>query len=210
VWWLGLLRRAVGSFRNKEAARAMGRWRDAHAEALLRKQRRQIMEVALRRVKQRDLTRGCLAWTDYTAYMHEGQRLLRVAARASAKIKQPRLVAAMDSWKAQARLWDAFGQDQPGRGGMGPGMGASFARCVAQCLGKVVSGARKAAPLPQSSMGTQELPVKQQNAALGSPQPPSPGANEAGEASNGDQYGKVEVVQSPGVPKWMIENEMAV
>lgn len=149
MWKMGLLRRVTGSFRNREAARVVGRWRDAHAEALLRKHRLQVMEAALRRVKQRELTRACLAWSAFTAYLHEGQRLLRLAARASAKMKQPRLVAAMDSWKAQAKLWDAFDHERQKEE---EGTSSSLARCTAQCLpeylGKILNGARKAVPVP--------------------------------------------------------------
>lgn len=64
---MGLLRRATGSFVHQASSRAMGRWKEAHDEALLRKQRMAVMESALRRLRQKELARGSLAWREYTA-----------------------------------------------------------------------------------------------------------------------------------------------
>lgn len=59
---------------------------------------------------------------------------MRVAARASAKLKNPRLVSALDSWKEQARLYGVLNDDRENGTGAHSGFG-KLAQCVTRCLG---------------------------------------------------------------------------
>ena len=58
------------------------------------------MQMALRRIRKRDLTRGWIAWYDCQA---ERARRLRMLAAAGARLLKPKLAFALQHWREALR-----------------------------------------------------------------------------------------------------------
>lgn len=64
----------------------------------------QVMRGALVKLIRRRVARGMAGWTDWWEVKIEENRLMAIAARSSASMRNPHMVAMWDEWKQQASI----------------------------------------------------------------------------------------------------------
>ena len=131
VWQLQGIRSTLGRLQNAEAYRALATWSEFAVE---RKRMMGLIQGSMHSLVMAQVKRGWRGWLDFIADVQEKQRIEQLRKRASARLKNPKLLAMYDHWHQEQRL-AALARGDLNLGGLSPVARLCIALGMGKCAG---------------------------------------------------------------------------
>lgn len=122
------MRQGLARMQNAALYRSFASWQESTAE---RKRMMRLLQKSMHSLVMSQVKRGWRGWMDFLADREEVRRIEQVRKRASARLKNPKLLGMYDHWHQQQRL----AAMERGDFALG-GMSLPARICVAMGLGK--------------------------------------------------------------------------
>lgn len=131
MWQLQGIRSTLGRLQNAEAYRALATWSEFAVE---RKRMMGLIQGSMHSLVMAQVKRGWRGWLDFIADVQEKQRIEQLRKRASARLKNPKLLAMYDHWHQEQRL-AALARGDLNLGGLSPVARLCIALGMGKCAG---------------------------------------------------------------------------